>query len=235
MTTEPQKPAPDTPVKPVSPSLRDLKDLGDLDGSDALDFLRENGVAILLGVGVAVAVFLGFSVWKNYKASAAAEAETQLFQAEAPEQIQQVIDKYGSTPAAPLAYLALAGRYFDDGQYELAESVYTQFREKFPGHTFHLSAELGMAQCKEAAGRLQEALDAFTAFATAHPDSYLASLAIFGKARCLEQLGRFDEAKAVYEDYIAANPASLWADRADAAILYVEQSRRAAQRATATP
>lgn len=227
MTTEQDKPTGE-PVKPSAPTVTDLEALkAEFGEHDMMDFLKENGVSILLGVGVAVALFLGFSVWSNYKESSAAEAQALLFQAQAPEQIQNVIDKYGTTPSAPLAYLALAGRYFDDGQYELSESVFKQFREKFPNHAFSMSAELGIAQCMEASGKLQEARDAFSEFVAAHPKSYLEPLALFGKARCLEQMGMFDDAKAVYEDFIAANPKSQWVDRADAAILYVDQARRA--------
>lgn len=228
MTTEPAKPAENEPIKPTTAAILE-RELKDHEVPEVVDFLRENGVSVLLGGGLAVAVFLGFSAWKNYKETSAVKAEAQLFQSQSPEQIQAVIDQYPSTPAAPLAYVALASRNFDMGQYELSENLFSQFISLYPKHALLPTAELGIAQCKEASGRFEEAVAAFEAVIAKHEGHYTQPLALFGKARALEQLGRFDEAKAVYEDFVAGNPKSPWTDRAEAAILYVEKARRAAQ------
>lgn len=210
--------------------IQDPGSSGSQDVTDARDFVRENGMSVLIGVGLAVAVFLGFSAYKNYKASAALTASDLLFKAQSTEQIQNIINQYPSTPAAPLAYLSLATSQFDGGQYELADHVYAEFQQKFPDHMLVEQAELGRAHCKEAAGQLNEAMDAFVRFATAHPDHYLQPLAVLGQARCLEQMSKFPEAKAVYEDFIAASGTNnQWTARAEAALLYLDKDARAAK------
>jgi predicted negative regulator of RcsB-dependent stress response len=197
---------------------------------EVMDFLRENGISVLVGIGLAVAVFLGWSAYTNYKKSAESTASDSLFRAQSVEQIQQVINQYSSTRAAPMAYLSLASAQFDAGQYDLANHTFAEFQQKYPDHAFALQAELGQALCKEASGQLNEALGAFELFASAHTNHYLVPLAVFGKARTLEQLGRFPEAKAVYEDFIAASPTnSPWSSRAEAAVLYVDKETRAAK------
>lgn len=197
---------------------------------EVLEFLRQNGISLLVGVGLAVAVFLGVSAYRNYKKSAASTAFDLLFRSQTPDQFQQILTQYGSTPAAPLAQLAMASAQFDQGQYELAGHLFMQFQAKYPDHPFTLQAVLGQAQCKEAAGQLEEALAAYEQFAASHPDHYLQPVALFGKARTLEQMGRFAESRAVYEDFIALGKTnSPWTARAEAALLYVDKEARAAQ------
>ena len=49
-------------------------------------------------------------------------ASQMLMSAQSPEQLQQVISQYPSTPSAPIAMLTLASEYFRSGQYDLAQS-----------------------------------------------------------------------------------------------------------------
>jgi len=192
-----------------------------------LDLVREQGQPVLIGIAVAVAIFLGYGAYRNYKHSSELKASQLMLSARSPEQLQQVVSEYPSSSVAPVALLTLAGQYFDAGQYDMAQFTYGQFDQKYPNHPMKAVTELGKAQCLEAAGQAEQALAAFSAFTNAHPDHFMAPMALFGKARCLTQLGRFAEAKAVYEDFMAAHPKSGWTPVADTALLFVDKERRA--------
>ncbi len=188
---------------------------------------REYGQPVLIGLGLAVAVFLGYGAYKNYKQSVALRASQMLMGAQTTEQLQQVVNQYGATPTGPLAVLTLAAQYYEGGQYDLAQFTYTQFEQKYPRHPLKQIAEVGKAQCLEGSGQFDVAASQFDAFIKANPKNFLTPLAILGKARCQTELGQFGEAKATYEDFIAANPKSSWASIAETALLFVDKEMRA--------
>jgi len=195
---------------------------------EVLDFLRENGVAIVIGVVVAVAAFVGFTVWQNTKEAGIETASSLLANAQSAPQFQEIINNYGDTPAAPMAYLSLAGAYFDQGQYEMARQTFVEFQGKFADHDMAPTAELGIAQSLESLGNQAEALTAYDAFIAKHADHYMVPTAVFGKARVLEAMSRFADARAVYEDFIASYPESRWVSRAEAGIEFVKKQERLA-------
>lgn len=218
-TPAPAAPHPHNPLLDPALTTREVPEV--------LDFMRENGMSILIGVGLAVIIFLGFSVYRNYRKSQEITAQSMLFNSRAAEQFQEVMDKYPKTSSAPLAHLALAGQYFDEGQYELAQHVFGQFLQRFPEHSLKPDAVLGNVLCLEALGRFDEALEGYDRFVKDHPTHYRAALAQFGKGRCLEQLGRLEESKAVYEDFLVNHPDERWTARAETSIQFVEKEIRA--------
>lgn len=230
-----EKPAGHNPLKDKALEIKEVPEV--------LDFLRENGISILVGAGVAAAVFLGWSLYRNLQTSQRETAAAQIFNAQTPEQIQQVVTEYPKTPAASLAQLILAGQAFDQGQYEMAHNLFAQFIEQHPDHELRDNATLGIVQCTEASGRYTEALDGYTRFIAEHPGHYLEPTATFGKARCLELLGRFEDAQAVYEGFIAGRDEDdNWRNRAESALAMLKKDMRAQARGekvqlleTATP
>jgi predicted negative regulator of RcsB-dependent stress response len=214
-TQEPQE----TPPQPAAAAQPELQKL--------IEFVRGQGQSVLIGLGLAVAVFLGVGAYRNYRHSTELRASQMLMGARNVEQLQQVVSQYSSTPSAPVAMLSLAAQYFDGGQYDLAQFTYTQFEQKYPKHPMVKAAELGKAQCLEAAGQVEQAAGAFDEFVKNNPEHFLTSLARLGKARCLNQLGKYAEAKAAYEDFIAANPESGWTPLAETGLLFVEKEMRA--------
>lgn len=192
---------------------------------EARDFLEQNGRSLLVGIGAAALLYVGLSAWNNYKESSTRTAETMLFTSQSAESIQEVVDKFGRTPMAPLAQLTLASAKYDAGEFEVAEKLFAEFAAKYPSHTLRDQAAFNRGVCQEASGRLEDALATFLAFGK-DKQTHLYPESVFGRARCLEQLGRFPEAKAVYEDFIAANPTNAWGDRASAAMLYVDKAQR---------
>lgn len=232
MSTDPISPAPTPAPAPHNP-LKD-KALEIKEVPEVLDFLRENGVAILVGAGIAAVLFLGWSLYRNYTTSEQRNAMTTLFNAQAPEQIQQVLNEHPRTPAAPLARLIMAGQAFDQGQYDMAQNLFTQFIEQHPDHELRDTAELGTIQCLEAQGRHAEALEGYTKFAESRAGHYLEPAAQFGRARSLELLGRLDEAKAAYEAFIATREEEdRWRGRAESALAFLEKEIRARARGDA--
>lgn len=207
----------------------DVQNLEQHEVPEVLKFLKENGVAIVVGAAIAVAAFIGFSVWKNSKVAQRDTASSLLASAQTPPQFQEIINNYADTPAAPMAYLSLAAAYHDQGQYDQARHTYIQFQTTYPEHGMLPVAELGVAQSYEGAGSLQDALTGYNSFLSQHPDHFMAPSATFGKARVLELLGNYDEARAVYEDFIAENPDSRWAIRAETGLDFVKKEERAAK------
>ncbi len=222
-------PAPSAaPTNPLKDKALEIKEV-----PEVLDFLRENGTAILLGAGVAAAIFLGWSLYRNHQTQQRASAAALLFSAQGPEQIQQVLTQYPRTPAAPLAQLILAGEAFDQGQYDYAQSLFARFLEQHPAHELRDQASFAVIQCMEAAGRVQEAFAAYTAFAAERSGHYLEPAARFGAARCLEIMGRLEEARAAYEALRDALTDDRWRGRAETAIAFVDKELRARARGDA--
>ena len=212
------------PVETAKPELMDQDEV-----PEALEFLRENGVAIVVGVLVAVAGFVGYTIWKNSKAAKVEAASSLLANSQTAPQFQEIIANYPDTPSAPLAQLALAGAYFDENQFDLAQTTFAQFSEKFPGHAMSPVAELGVAQSLEGLNRYDEALAAYDNYLTKNPAHFMVPSATFGKARVLEAQQKFAEAKQVYEAFIAANPESPWINRAETGLDFVGKQERATQ------
>ncbi len=209
---EAPKPAPETTLKPD-----ELQDL--------VDFLRTHGISIVVGLLVAVAVISAVSLNRTHKAKTLQEAGQTMFSAKSLKDLEFVIEKYPSTPYAPLAFMKLAKEQFNIGNYDLAMQKYAEFRTRFPKHELADAADLGKAFCLEARGQPQDALGAFKAFVDGHAGHYLAPQAILGQARCLEELGRDSEARTICEDFIANHKEGAWNDKAEEILAAI--SRRA--------
>ena len=195
-----------------------------------ISFFREYGNSILIGLVIALAIILGFTMYKNHKSGTIERAAQMLYSsAGAPDQLQQLAAQYAETPAAPLALILAAAQYFDAAQYPQALSVYDTFLTTYPEHDMAPTALLGKAQVKEAMGDAATALQLYDAFSNEYADYYLVPFALFGKARALEQLGRYDEAIAVYEGYIEDNPESAWSQQAEMGLSFVKQTVRVQQ------
>lgn len=199
---------------------------------EALEFLKENAVAIVVGVLIAVVGFVGYIIWQNAGKAEADAAAALLFNSQTAQQYQEVVNNYPETPAAPLAMLSLAAAYFDQGQYDLALATFDGFASKYPSHDMLAVARLGSAQAKESLGRNDEALAAYEEFLKSYPEHFMIPNATFGKARVLEASGKYDEAKAVYEAFMAANPDSMWTGRAESGLRFTGKTERSVKAAT---
>jgi len=195
--------------------------------------LQEHGKTWAVAAGIVLVVVCATVLYRVHARSVVHRSSAMLYAAQSVQDLEAVVEQYGSTPAVPLALLKLAKAYFDAGNYELAVQRYADFSRKFAEHPMAGVAELGRVHCLEARGQLQEALQAFEAYTEQRPGDFLMGQALLGKARCLEQLARPDEARIVYEDFIVGHPDSPWLPRARD--MLESMDRRMNARANATP
>ncbi len=221
-----------TPVEPSAPAhhhdeLAEIKQLVEKHGKPV--------VTIILIVMIAA---VSFQLYTSRKAARAQNASDQLSAAQSIPDIEAVLENYSNTPVVPQALIALAKRYFDNANYEIAFTKYEAFISNHPDDRMLPTAQLGRIYCIEARNNeaaLQEAADAYATFAQANPDGYLAPQALFGQGRCLEQLGQLDEARAIYEDFIAKQANSAWSMQAEDLLNQVTRRIAKAQRKAGTP
>ena len=228
---------PETPETPEAPETPAKLELEKIVGPEVSEFLGKYLPTILVSVGLAIAVTLGFGAWQNHKQSQLERAARLLSGQPMPEEhfgpgitmprLQMVVDRYPNTPAAPLALLALAAQFYAGGQYEPARTAYLKFEQLYPQHMFAPAAELGRAQCAEAAFMVDAALASYEKFIVTHPDYYLTPQAIFGKARCLEARGMLDNSRIVYEDFLAKHPQSPWEAQVKSTLQVLDMKKRA--------
>ncbi|NCC51394.1 MAG: tetratricopeptide repeat protein [Spartobacteria bacterium] len=193
-------------------------------------FFKEYGMPLVIGVVVAVLAFAGYAAYRNHKINQSVQAAAMLASAQNADQLQNVINRYAKTPSAPVAMLALAGEYLNNGSYPMARTMYTRFETEYPDHPMVGAAEVGKAYCAEGEGNVEEALRMFQAFTQNHPNHFLTPQAVFSQARCLEQLGRLDEARIMYEEFLTDNEDDRWAAQAETALLYVKKEIRAREK-----
>ncbi len=183
-----------------------------------IEYMKTNGLRLLINIAAAAALILGYMAYTTYSKTNQNASMEQLSKAKSIQDVESIVGKYPKSAAAPLALLQIAKMTYQSGNYDMALSKFTEFKDKYPKHEFVDVAENGRIHCIEARGQIQEALDAFSLFADSKPGHYLRPEALFGKARCMEQLGKFDDARTVYEEIIAADPKGGWAPRAEEAL-----------------
>jgi len=197
--------------------------------------LRENAQPIILGISLALLVFLGVYGYRWYRDSRQQRAAALYEVAQSPADWGRIVEEYPGTKIAPLALLGQAAGLYEEGRFADAEAAYRRFLVDYPHHDLHSSAELGIAYCLEGQNRFLDSAQAYQAFTEANPDHFQAPLAVFGRGRSLEQAGQLEDARIVYEDYLASEPGSQMAARAESALRYVDKLKRAAENPAPAP
>jgi len=182
------------------------------------DFAQAYGKTIVTAVCVAVIGISALKIYRYHKRSTREEASRLFVQARSAADLQDLMSRYSSSPAAPLSLLKLAKVDYDTGKYASARSHYEEFATKYPEHGLIAAAAAGQVFCAEASGNWQGALEGYRNFRRKYPDHFLTPQALLGEGRCLQKLGMKEEARTVYEDFIAANPDSPWAGNAEEAL-----------------
>ena len=185
---------------------------------EVVEFLKRYGKLIGAGILAAAVTVLASRGCAHQKAAGIAKAEQELTAARTPQQLEEIVTKYSSTPTAPVALLNLAKTYFNNGDYAQARTQYERFLKNYKNHEMCSTAELGLAYCTEADGNFDGAAVQFAAFAEKHSKNYLKPLAILSIARCKEQAGKIDESRIVLEDFLAENTGTAWAGTAEGAL-----------------
>lgn len=192
--------------------------------------LTRHAVPVLVGAGLALLILFAFTYYRRHAEKTRTEALSMLSSVRTVQDLENLVQTYGSSPAAPVALLQLAKTYFDAGNYDISVAKYDEFIRSYPKHELVAAAELGRVHGIEGRGQAADALQAFRRFAADHPGHFLTPQAIFGEARCLEQLGNLEQARTVYEDFIAENPSSPWLSRAEESLDMVRRNSDALAR-----
>ncbi|MEN7973267.1 MAG: tetratricopeptide repeat protein [Verrucomicrobiota bacterium] len=183
---------------------------------EVLVFFRKYAKPAIIVVVAICAIVLADRFFKSLRLKKETAADTALMEAQGAEDLQKIVDNYGSTPTAPIALMELAREKFNAGQYDEAEELYTRLTKKYGGHELAVQAEFNLITCKEAKGQFEEAHQLYGAFAKGHESSYLAPAAKVGQARCMEALDKLAEAQIIYEDIVVNYPETTWAQVAEA-------------------
>ena len=204
-----------------APQTDDLQKKQELEKHEVLEvvgFLKRYGKLIGAGLLAAALTVIASSGFVHYKAANIAKAEQSLMTSRTPQQLEDIVTKYSSTPTAPVALLSLAKTFFNAGDYTQARTQYERFLKKYKNHELRSTAEIGLAYCTEADGDFNGAAAQFAAFAEKNSKNYLQPIAVLSIARCKEQAGQIDEARIVLEDFLAEKAGTPWAGSAESAL-----------------
>ena len=150
-------------------------------------------LTVLLLAGLA---FAGWRFYREWRETAAAAAFAG---ARTAADYEQVIARYGDTPAAASAYLLLGDEQRKNGKPADANATLQHFIDKFPRHELVSTARMSIAANLEAMGKQDEAVAAYQQIASTEPASFNAPLALLAQAQILQAKGRDDEARRVCE------------------------------------
>lgn len=214
-----------TPAKPQhSPQHEEVlkkQALEQQEVKEVLVFLQKYAKPAAIVIITICVLVLADKFFKSQRVKKELRADTALMHAQNAEDLQDILNEYGSTPAAPVALMGLAREKFNAGQIDEAEVLYSQFVKKHDDLEQAALAELNLISCKEAKEQLGEAHLLYGEFVKDHEGSYLVPSALMGRARCLETLGELDEAQIAYEDIIVNYPESSWSQLAKAKLKIV--------------
>lgn len=204
-------------------SSQKQKELEQHEVTEVLNFLKRYGKMIGAGILVAVITLLVSRGCAARRAAHIAKAEAELSRARTPEQLQTVLEEYGSTPAAPTALLELAKTRFNEGDTALARERYEEFLDEYKNSDMRPVAELGLAYCTEAEGNWMDAAVQFRSFLSDYEGHWLEPMALLSLARNLKLSGETADARIVLEDFLAESPGSIWAANAEDALAQLEE------------
>ncbi len=169
---------------------------------------------LIYGVVALVVVATLITGWMAWQRQREQQAATALYEAtkridsrsvsrpQAIEQLQKLVNNYGSTDAAALAYWHLGHLYFEGEDYPAALKAYRQTQQRLSKTAQPLLlalVTLDIAYAQEASGVCDP--DAIASFESVLqlPAHWLRGEAYLGIGRCHEQTGASQKAVAIYE------------------------------------
>lgn len=188
-----------------------------------LDWAKTHVVHLLYGaVGVVIVVVLVVA-WSAWQASRYKSAEVLLYEAvklleaneaathegeqsaaqdqdAAVEKLKRIVDEYGGTPAAPMAYWYLGHYYYAQADFGAALSAYQRAQELLRHDEQRLLpalVTLNIAYAQEASGACDQAIVSFEKVLQS-PVVWIHGEAFLGAGRCHESMGAIGQAQEVY-------------------------------------
>ncbi len=183
-----------------------------------LDFIKQYGKTMGIGLLALIAIIFASKGLASQKAGKITQAEELLLQAKAPQQLEEIVNNYKSTPAASVALLDLAKTHFNNGDYTQARAQYERFLKDYKKNELTPIALFGLANCSEADGDFDRAIAQFTEFLKEQAGHYLQAPATLALARSMQQADRSDDARIVLEGFLLKNASTHWAGSAEAAL-----------------
>lgn len=211
--------------KPAAPELPD-------DAREFMEGVQKYGKPFVTALVIVLVVIFGIQTIRNRKARQAEADSVALFQAQAPEELQQLASTLKG-PTAPIALSMAASQLLAQERYDEALVAYQDFLSRFPAHEFAAEAGMGVATCLEGQGEYEAAATAYGEWVAAHPGAPQVAQAVLARVRCLTQTGAFEEARIALEDFEATNDDFDLSARLDQAKSFLEMAVRAAEAAPA--
>lgn len=163
------------------------------------DWWKTNGTQFMIKAGLAVVLIASVLGGTHYYKSRIASANKELLKASTTEELETLVNNYGTWKIGNTARLRLAKSYYDAGRYEDALAMYDTCISKGAPVGFAEVAVIGRAICLEALERLDKAAEAYEAFYKGNPSHFLVMQAKMGQARVLALQGKKAEAKQMLE------------------------------------
>lgn len=168
-------------------------------------------IAALIVMLLAVAVFAGYRLYSDHRASAASALLTTAKNA---QDYQQIIARFPNTPAGADAYILLAEAQRSEKNYAEANATLQVFITKNPNHELVSTARMAMAANSESMRKRNEALSMYQQIAATYPNSFNAPLALLSQVYILKGLNRDEEARRICETILTQYRESFWAGEA---------------------
>ena len=165
----------------------------------------------VVAIAIVATLMTGWWAWQRHREQ---QADTALYEAtklihtrsanrpKAVEQLQRLVNDYGSTAAAALAYWHLGHLYFEGENYPAALTAYKQAQQRLSKAAQPLMVALvtlDVAYAQEASGACDpDAIASFEAVLQV-PAHWLRGEAYLGIGRCHEHTGASQKAMAIYE------------------------------------
>ncbi len=122
------------------------------------------------------------------------------------EILEKITDKYDSTHAALIARIIQGQIYYENKEYDKAQTVYENFiKESHDEEELIAQAREGLSYCHEARGEFDKAVKSYEKMSQS-PLPSAAGWALIGKARCHEKLEDMEMAIADYKKFISEYP-----------------------------
>jgi len=173
-------------------------------------WLRENGLSIVIGVVLALALIFGWRQWQAHRAGHGAQAAEQFFalqnamlagQGAQVDRIADALEKdYADTPYAALAAAARASMAVGENKFDVAQKALQWAVDHTPTPALHSIYLLRLARVQLAQNQAQQALATLDSM----PADEYAALSQELRGDTLLKLGRAADARAAYAQALSA-------------------------------
>ena len=136
-----------------------------------------------------------------------------------------LVSEYGNTKSGRIGRFYLANAYYNQGQYEMAESKFREFISKgIDDPLLKSSAMNGVAACLEQKQLYDQAAAQYLKSARKYPDQIYASSSLYDAGRCYRLAGNNEKAKELFNELIKAYPESDETYKARTELAFLEEN-----------